>query len=168
MSTLPNQFWILVSLVVLVGFATPVLAGPTPTPTTPTPPTATPTPPTATPPDPTLCTTQWPITTIITIGKGQKPSANQLVKHEITGHIIDPILTESNAHRIFVCRDSFVRARPFLPTGLPANSTARGTLDCNAGDPPGRFCEGVVSSTERYTSVSDDGSDTDRMQIIPQ
>jgi hypothetical protein len=158
MFRLPITLCTLVSLVAFLGLTSPVLAGPTPSP-----PTATPATPTPATPDPT-CAGEWPVATINTIGKGQKASVNKLVKHEITGNIIDPASYLSNAHRIRVCAGTHVRAVITLPGGFPATNTALGSLDCTSNN---HVCEGTVNTTEVYRSTNDIGNDTDRMQLIP-
>ena len=190
MSRLTNLLCTLVSLAVFLGLTTQVSAGVTPAPCgevgdscggqnlpccselscenipmgmtcqVPVTPTATPVP----TPEPS-CLTDWPEVTINTLGKGNSPTKNNLVKHEITGHIIDPTSLLENAHRILVCQDSFVRAVITTPGGFPANNTALGSLDCTSNR---HVCEGTVSGTEVYRSVNDAGSDTDRMQLVPR
>ena len=159
MSRFSNLLCAFVSLAMVIGLTTPVLAGPLPTPATPTP--ATPTPATANP----GCETDWPVTTIFTIGKSDGRFFNPLVFHEITGNIIDPTKHRQDTHRIIVCKGTFVKAVIRTPGGFCANNTALGTLDC---DRDCHVCEGVVNSRERYTSVNNPGSDTDKIQIIPQ
>jgi hypothetical protein len=136
---------------------------PTPTPTdvpTPTPATATPS--TATPTTGPVCAGVNPVTTINTIGKGQSPSNNQKLSHTITGNIIDPGSYRVTAHRIQVCASTTVEALVTDSSGVPANS-AGGSLSC---DPAG--CSGVVNATEKYRSVSQDGSDKDSITLIPK
>ncbi len=139
--------------------ATPTAATPTPpTPAPTTPPMPTATPPTSTP----ACADLWPVTAIVTIGKGQSPSNNPKVSHTITGNIIDPDSLGATAHRIPVCAGSFVDA-VVTDTSGGATNTARGSLTCATVG-----CSGIVDVTEKYKSVSADGSDTDRMTFVPQ
>jgi hypothetical protein len=44
----------------------------------------------------------------------------------------------------------------------PTN-TGGGNLSCNS-----TVCIGIVNATEKYTSVSSDGKDTDRMTLLAQ
>jgi hypothetical protein len=136
---------------------------PTPSPPTATPPTATPPPPTPTP-DPQSCVGMNPVTTVNTIGNGQSPTNNNKVTHEITGNIIDPGSLKATASRIPVCAGSSVTATVSDSTGVPTNSPG-GSLVCN---PVTSQCTGVVNVTEKYTSVSADGKDTDRVAILPK
>ncbi len=126
----------------------------------------TPTPtPTATPlptPTPDLCTAAWPVTRISTTAKGQSPSDNAKVSHEITGHIIDPGSLRDSAHRIEVCAGTRITTTILDTTGIPTN-TAAGGLSCT---PDG--CSGVVEVTEKYQSVSSDGRDKDSISFIPK
>ncbi len=156
-----NLLCTLVTLVVFLGLTTPVVAGPVPTPATPTPATATPT---AVPTPEPGCTTKWPVITIFTIGKSNDPLPNALVSHAITGNIVRPEKLSDKSHRITVCRNTFVKAVITVPGGFCAINTATDTLDC---DRDCHVCEGVVSSRERYTSRNSTGSDTDRMEIVP-
>lgn len=133
---------------------------PTPTPT----PTFTPTP-TATPsatPAPSACAESWPVTRIVTVGKGQSPDNNAKVVHAITGNIVDPASLGATAHRIDVCAGAFVTAVVSDASGTPTN-TAGGSLACSSDG-----CSGVVVRVEKYESTSEDGRDTDRITFIPR
>jgi hypothetical protein len=166
MFQLPKLCCTLVSLIVFLGLATPVLAGPTPTPTTPTPTTPTPTTPTpATPTPDTTCTAQWPIATIFTLGKGQSPTNNNKVRHSITGNIIDPGSLGPTAHRIPVCAGSFVRSVITASSGFATMNTALGSLDCTSTI---RVCQGNVNVAEKYTAVNRDSTDVDRITFLPR
>jgi hypothetical protein len=151
------------------GTATPS-ASPTATPAaTPTPtatPAATPTPTaTATPlptPAPMMCAATWPEITIVTVAKGQSPTNNAKVSHEITGHIIDPGSFGETAHRIDVCAGTGVTSTITDASGRPKNSAAGG-LTCTSG-----VCSGVVDVTEKYQSISNDGRDKDSITFIPK
>jgi len=159
MFRLTNLLCTFVSLAMVLGLTTPVLAGPTSSPTPA--PTASPTP----APNP-ECTSQWPVTSVFTVGKGQKPATNNLLKHEIVGHIIDPGSVKATQQRIFVCENTFVTAIITSPGGFCAGSvTPTGTLDCG-GDC--HTCEGTINRTEVYTAVNQTGSDKDRIQIVPR
>jgi len=146
---------------VCVGFddfdqVTVAISSTTPTPT----PTATPTPlPTDTP---ILCSAMWPETAIVTAAKGQSPTNNAKVSHEITGHIIDPGSLRDTAHRIDVCSGTRVTSTVTDATGSPTN-TAGGGLLCTTGG-----CSGVVDVKEKYQSISQDGRDRDSITFIPK
>jgi hypothetical protein len=100
------------------------------------------------------------VSTITTIGKGQSPTNNPKVSHSITGNIQNPASLGSTAHRIPVCSGTSVTVVVSDSSGSPTN-TADGNLSCNASG-----CSGEVNGTEKYKSVSEDGSDTDRMTFI--
>ncbi len=97
---------------------------------------------------------------IMTIGKGQSPTNNPKVMHMITGNIADPDSLGSTAHRIPVCAGTTVTV-VVSDTSGGATNTAGGSLECDASG-----CSGPVNVTEKYKSVSSDGSDTDRMTFI--
>ena len=143
---------------------TVTVSGPTPTPTATASPTATPTPtPTSEPtPTPVTCAATWPETTVVTVAKGQSPTNNAKVSHEITGHIIDPGSLRDTAHRIEVCAGTQVMSTITDATGRPMN-TAGGSLVCTSG-----ACSGVVDVTEKYQSISQDGRDKDSISFIPK
>ena len=186
MSRLTNLLCTLVSLAVFLGLTSPVLAGPTPTPTPlgctlvgetcgnnadccsnvcsvgqpkmcEAAPTPTPTP--APTPEPTpgvACTDAWDVITIFTDGKTERPVRNAIVRHAVTGNIVNPGKLSDTAHQIHVCQHSFVRSVIGTLGQFPASNTAQGSLDCTS-DP--NVCEGVVSVKEQYKSVNFAGSD---------
>ena len=115
-------------------------------------------------PTPAPCAEQWPVTTITTIGKGQGPSINSKVSHDITGHIVEGASAYGpTAHSIEICEGTAVTAAVIDTTGTPTNTVLQGPMAC---DPSG--CT-VSALTERakYGSVSSDGKDTDRITLIP-
>ncbi len=155
----------LITIAAFVGLTTSALAGPTPTPATPTPATptpATPTPATPTPP-PTPCTDLNPSVTIETIAKGQSPSVNPLIRHSITGNIINPGSLSSTAHRIPVCAGTTVNAVVIDDSGGVTTSVASGSLICNL-----LGCSGTVNVKEQYKSTSTGSSDKDSITFLPQ
>ena len=133
---------------------TVTISTPTPTPTA----TATPLP----TPTSVTCAATWPETTIVTVAKGQSPTNNAKVSHEITGHIIDPGSLRDTAHRIKVCAGTRVTSTVTDTTGRPTNTAAGGLL-CTSGG-----CSGVVDVTEKYQSISQDGRDKDSISFIPK
>ncbi len=144
------------------------IATPTPTPTAT--PSATPIPtPTATPtatPTP-GCEDFWPVTSIVTIAKGQSAANNAKVSHLITGNIIDPAAVCSGdgpctAHRIPVCAGTEINVAVMGSTDNA--NIGRGAISCDAG---GCFV-GAIHTVEKYRSVSADGKDTDRVTLLPQ
>jgi hypothetical protein len=142
---------------VCVGFdahdqVTVTVPSPTPTPTATPRPTDT----------PVLCSAMWPETAIVTVAKGQSPTNNAKVSHEITGHIIDPGSLRDTAHRIDVCAGTQVTSTVTDTTGRPMNTAAGGLL-CTSGG-----CSGVVDVTEKYQSISQDGRDKDSISFIPK
>jgi hypothetical protein len=143
------------------GMTTATLAGPTPTPATATPATATPTPATPTP-VPDTCVSNNPPATINTIGKGQSPSVNPLIAHEITGNIIDPGSYGPTAHRIQVCAGTSVTAVVTDGSGGTTTSTSSTGLFCNLGG-----CSGVVNVKQSYKSTSTGSSDSDSITFLP-
>jgi hypothetical protein len=108
------------------------------------------------------CSNTWPQAKIVTIGKGQSQANNAKVSHAITGHIIDPGSIGMTAHRIPVCAGTRVTSVVSDATGSPTN-TADGGLACNSTG-----CSGIVNSTEKYRSISADGSDRDSIAFIPK
>ncbi len=170
--TTTNTAWISYSNYPCPGFSATVTV-PTPTPTPTATPTLTPTStPTATPtltptPTPTAtaeptCTDRWPPAMICTIGKGQSPSNNAKVSMCITGNIVEPDQLGETAHRIPVCAGSEVYVVVTDATGTPSVS-AGGGLSCNSSG-----CSGVVVESEKFTAISADGKDTDRMTLLPK
>jgi hypothetical protein len=144
---------------VCVGFddfdqVTVTISSPTPTPTA----TATPLP----TPTPVMCAATWPETTIVTVAKGQSPTNNAKVSHEIRGHIIEPGSLRDTAHRIKVCAGTRVTSTVTDTTGSPTNTAAGGLL-CTPG-----ACSGVVDVKEKYRSISQDGKDKDSITFIPK
>jgi hypothetical protein len=133
----------------------PDLVTPPPTPTS-----LTPTPPTPTIPP--TCAQLNPSVTINTIGKGQSPTVNALIRHEITGNIINPGALSATAHRIPVCAGSTVTAVVVDIVGASTN-TANGSLFCDSGG-----CSGVVDVKERYTSIATRSGDKDSITFLPQ
>ncbi len=140
-----------------------LITSPTPTPTPPPPtPTATPT---ATPTP--GCEDFWPVTSIVTIAKGQSAANNLKVSHRVTGNIVDPAAIcpddgPCTAHRIPVCAGTEVH---IAVTGSAENSNiGRGVISCDAA---GCFV-GAIDVVEKYKSVSADGKDTDRVTLLPQ
>jgi hypothetical protein len=134
---------------------------------TPTP-TASPTPTPTAPPTP--CEVAHPVTTLYTIGKGQSPSNNAKVSHAIVGNIIDPgaVCSEvgaCTAHRIPVCAGTEATITSTDSSGGATNSNiGRGDIACL-----GNVCSvPAVNVTEKYKSVSADGTDTDRMSLLPR
>ena len=127
---------------------------PTPTPTAT--PAVTPT------PSPLPCVTEWPKVIIYTQARGQSPANNAKLTHRIRGHIIDPGSLGDTAHRIEVCAGTEVRAGVTDTTGTPV-ITASGSLACSSA-----ACLGVVNTTEKYQSISQDGRDKDAITFIPR
>jgi hypothetical protein len=80
----------------------------------------------------------------------------------IFGNIVDPGSLKDSAHRIPVCAGTEVTIVVTDTTGTPIN-TSGGNLSCDSAG-----CSGVVNATEKYTSVSSDGKDTDRMTLLAQ
>lgn len=99
---------------------------------------------------------------ICTIGKGQSPSNNAKVSMCITGNIVEPDQLGATAHRIPVCAGSEVNVVVTDATGTPTVS-ASGGLSCNSAG-----CAGVVVESEKFTAISADGEDTDRMTLLPK
>jgi len=142
---------------------TVVVSDPTPTPTSTAPPptpSATASPPPT--PTPSACSATWPVTRIVTIAKGQSPTNNPTLSHAITGHIIDPASLGETAHRIEVCEGTSVSSVVTDASGTPTN-TAGGSLACDAAG-----CSGVVTVTEKYQSISENGRDKDSITLIPK
>ncbi len=131
---------------------------PTPTPTPTATPTATPTP---------GCEDLWPVTSIVTIAKGQSAAHNAKVSHQIVGNIVEPTAVcpgdgPCTAHRIPVCAGTEVHV---AVTGAASNANVgRGVISCDAG---GCFVD-AIDTAEKYKSVSADGKDTDRVTLLPQ
>jgi len=112
----------------------------------------------------TQCAIDWPVSEVYTLAKGQSPQNNQQMSHVIQGHIIDPDSVKDTDHRIEVCAGTMVTSRvlDFTNSG-GATITARGSLTC------GQYkCSGIVTSTEKYESISGDGRDKDSITFIPR
>jgi len=114
-------------------------------------------------PTPSLCPTIWPETRIITTAKGQSPTNNAKVTHEIVGHIINPGAVSDSAHRIQVCAGTRVTSFVKDASGTSATNTALGSLRCTPG-----ACWGNINIVEKYRSVSSDGQDRDSITFVPK
>jgi len=107
-----------------------------------------------------------PSITINTIAKGQSPSVNSLIRHEITGNIVGGAASySSTAHRIKVCAGTSVNAVVIddSPGNHRATSLAGGSLICNLIG-----CSGPVNVKESYKSTSSRSSDKDSITFLPQ
>ena len=104
-----------------------------------------------------------PVTTVNTIGKGQSSSNNLKVLHAITGNIVDPTSLGPTANRIPLCAGTEVSIVVSDTTGVPV-TTAGGSLSGNGST----LLSGFVNATEKYRSVSADGTDVDRMTLLPR
>jgi hypothetical protein len=113
-------------------------------------------------PTPSPCVTAWPKVIIVTQAKGQSPTNNAKLTHKIYGNIIDPASLSETAHRIKVCAGTEVRSVATDTTGTPVN-TASGSLVCSSA-----ACLGIVDTTEKYQSISQDGRDKDAITFIPK
>jgi hypothetical protein len=102
------------------------------------------------------------LATITTIGKGQSPTVNALIWHEISGHIINPTVLRPTANRIPVCAGTIVTAVVMDIVGASTN-TARGSLACDSVG-----CRGVVNVKEQYTSIAPSSGDKDSITFLPQ
>jgi len=111
---------------------------------------------------PPSCTASNPISSIVTLAKGQGPANNAKLSHVITGNIIDAGSLGPTAHRIEVCVGTEVTAVVTDTSGTPTN-TAMGSLSCDSAK-----CSGVVTTTEKYQSISQDGRDRDSISFIPR
>jgi len=89
------------------------------------------------------------------------------VSHLITGNIIDPDAVcpdngTCTAQRIPVCAGTGVT---IAVTGSTDNTNiGKGSISCSEVG----CIVGVVNVTEKYKSVSADGTDTDRVTLLPQ
>jgi hypothetical protein len=133
----------------------------TPTATEEPTPTATPTAP------PAPCSTIWPSDSIVTIGKSNSPTNNLKVSHLITGNIIDPDAVcpddgTCTAQRIPVCAGTGVTIE--VAGSTDNTNIGKGDILCDAVG----CTVGTVNVTEKYKSVSADGTDFDRMTLLPQ
>lgn len=149
----------------LPGTPTPTAAPSTPPPSPTSSPTA---PPTATPSaPPTACDAIWGVTSITTIGKSNSPTNNLKVSHLITGNIVDPDSLcpadkTCTAQRIPVCAGTVVIIDI---TGSTNNTNiGKGNLFCDGS----RCSVGSMIFTEKYLSVSGDGTDSDRITLLPK
>ena len=110
------------------------------------------------------CAEQWPVATIHTIGKGQAPTENPKVMHAITGNIVDPSSVDYTADRIRVCAGTSVTIAVSDATGTPTNTAGTPGISCTASGC--RVPE--ISETQEYVSRSADGTDTDRITLLPE
>jgi hypothetical protein len=108
------------------------------------------------------CTSANPLTSIVTIAKGQSPTNNPKLSHTITGYIVDAGSLGPTAHRIEVCAGTSITALVTDTSGRPTN-TAAGSLACISTK-----CSGVVNVSEKYQSISQDGRDKDSITFIPK
>jgi hypothetical protein len=102
------------------------------------------------------------LTTINTIAKGQSSTVNALIRHEISGHIVNPTALGPKAHRIPVCASTFVTAVVVDIVGASTNA-AKGSLSCDSVG-----CRGVVNVKEQYTSIAPSSGDKDSITFLPQ
>ena len=135
----------LMVLGVALGLTMPAVAGPT----TPT-------------PEPT-CADRWVGHKFTTVGKGQSSTNNPKIAMSITGNIVDPASLKPNAHRITVCAGTEVTVSIVDISGDSPTITAGGSLTCK-----GLLCTVTPVVAEKFTVVSSDGKDTDRMTLLPK
>ena len=85
----------------------------------------------------------------------------------IVGHIVDPDnKLAPTAHRITVCAGTEVTVTVFDSSdseGGTTTITAGGSLRCE-----GLICMVTPVVAEKFTVVSSDGKDTDRMTLLPK
>ena len=105
-----------------------------------------------------VCTQQWPSTTVNTFAKGQSAANNAKLSHAITGHIVEPGALGPTASRIRICEGSTVSINITDSSGTP---TVTGICTSTACTIPS------LAATEKYKAVSGDGTDTDRVTLIP-
>jgi hypothetical protein len=110
------------------------------------------------------------VVTINTTGKSNSPTNNTKVIHAITGNIIDAASVRSDAHRISVCEGSvvsiFVTDATNPPSLLADNTENSSGIECF---PLTSNCQIFnIVNKQRYTSRSSDGTDTDKMTILPK
>jgi hypothetical protein len=117
----------------------------------------------ATPP-PDSCMADAEFGTVITIAKGQSPSVNPDIRHEITGWIVPEVEDYSEtAHRIKVCAGTSVSAVVIDSSGGTTTSIGTTGLFCNLGG-----CSGVINVKEQYKSTSTVSRDKDSITFLPQ
>jgi len=91
---------------------------------------------------------------------------NAKVSHAITGNIVDPTALGPKAIRIRICEGTAVSILVTDLGGGPtitANTAGITGISCNAS------CTATVASLtgiEKYTAVSADGKDTDRVTLL--
>ena len=106
----------------------------------------------------------FPVTTVMTDGKGQSPSNNPKVTSFITGNIVDPESLGHTAHHIPVCSGTRVDIVVTDTTGAPTVTENSIGIRCN-----GDVCVvPTIGAKEKYIARSADGTDTDRITIIPK
>jgi cysteine-rich repeat protein len=110
------------------------------------------------------CTAMFPVRTIVTAGKSNSPTNNAKVMHFITGNIVDPSSLRVDAHRIPICEGTAVSIAVMDTTGAPLSTATSAGINCNASG----CTVSNLQATEKYISRSADGTDTDRMTLLPQ
>ena len=113
------------------------------------------------------CVWLSPLTTIFTIAKGQSAANNSKIAHAIMGNIIDAQRLKTNATRISVCEGTQVDIFTFDRTGDPSN-TISGSIGGGISCDPAGCTVSEIQGTVKYVSRSADGTDTDRITIIPK
>ena len=112
----------------------------------------------------------WPIDGVMTIAKGQKASNNEKVFHHVLGRIIGGAEAYGpKASRITICEGTRVTidiSETEFPGIGPIVTPLSSGIVCSAD--PGGGCEiDTLTSKEKYKAVSADGTDTDRVTLIP-
>ncbi len=114
------------------------------------------------------CTALWSVTSITTIGKGQSPTNNPKLSHTIVGNIVDPASYAPTAARITLCAGTSARALISDSTGTPGVTPVTPGITCMSSGTTITCSVGSLTTTEKYIAVSSDGSDTDRITLLPQ
>jgi hypothetical protein len=108
---------------------------------------------------------EWPLTQIVTLGRGQNATANASIFHVITGHIVDPGALGDTAQRIDVCAGTRVEAQIIdSSSALAPLISASDGLECS----PDQRCSGVIGATDKYRVIAADGRDRDSIAFLPR
>jgi hypothetical protein len=116
-------------------------------------------------PIPPECAEIWPEDTVETIGGGQSSTNNVKISHLITGIIVGGAEAYGpKDSRIRICKGTNVTIEISDSTGTPAVTELSQGIGCGAGG-----CS-VISLyvKQKYKAQSNDGTDTDRITLVPQ
>jgi hypothetical protein len=123
------------------------------------------------------CRGQWPKTSFTTVAKGQKAENNDKVSHVVTAHVVGGAEAHGKrASRIKVCRGTPVTISIFddsTVSAVPIVDALSEGIECALGpgigdpDAEANCVVEALMATAKYRVSSHDGSDTDRVTLVP-